>query len=67
VAEAAERFGRLAELGIELAIVTLPDLADPDGFARLAELVELLAPVRPAAPVRAAPAIPTPIPNGGLP
>jgi F420-dependent oxidoreductase-like protein len=51
VPAAAERFGQLAELGIELAIVSLADPLGPGAFDLLAELVQAL-PDRPGAPVQ---------------
>lgn len=45
-----ERFASLAELGVDLAIVDLPEPHEPGVFDLLAELVEQLAPLGRAAP-----------------
>jgi hypothetical protein len=45
-----ERFATLAELGVDLAIVDLPDARDPGLFDVLAELVRELEPLGRAAP-----------------
>ena len=46
---AVERFGRLAELGVDLAIVDLPDPHEPGFFDFLAALIRELAPLGRAA------------------
>jgi alkanesulfonate monooxygenase SsuD/methylene tetrahydromethanopterin reductase-like flavin-dependent oxidoreductase (luciferase family) len=49
---AADRFGALAEAGVDLAMVDVPDLDDGAAYDYLAELVALLAPLgRPTPPV----------------
>jgi F420-dependent oxidoreductase-like protein len=48
VPAAVERFGRLADVGIELAIVALAEPTDPVAFGLLAELVEAITPLRSA-------------------
>jgi alkanesulfonate monooxygenase SsuD/methylene tetrahydromethanopterin reductase-like flavin-dependent oxidoreductase (luciferase family) len=54
--EAADRFGALAEAGVDLAMVDLPDLDDETAYEHVAELVTLVAPLgRPTPPVLNAP------------
>jgi F420-dependent oxidoreductase-like protein len=48
VAQAVDRFGRLAELGIDQAIVNSPQVADPALFDVLPDLVAELAKITPA-------------------
>ena len=48
VAQAVDRFGRLAELGIDQAIVNSPQVADPAFFELLPDLVAELAKITPA-------------------
>lgn len=48
VAQAVDRFGRLAELGIDRAIVNSPQIADPALFEVLPDLVAELAKITPA-------------------
>jgi F420-dependent oxidoreductase-like protein len=48
VAQAVERFGRLAELGVDQAIVNSPQIADPAFFEVLPDLVTELATITPA-------------------
>jgi alkanesulfonate monooxygenase SsuD/methylene tetrahydromethanopterin reductase-like flavin-dependent oxidoreductase (luciferase family) len=45
LAEAADRFGALAEAGVDLALVDLPALDDPTTYDYLAELVDMVAPL----------------------
>ncbi len=48
VQQTVERFGRLAELGIDHALVNFPQVYRPDLFDRLAEVVAAIAPIVPA-------------------
>jgi F420-dependent oxidoreductase-like protein len=48
VAQAVDRFGRLAELGVDRAIVNSPQVADPAFFELLPDLVAELAKITPA-------------------
>jgi len=48
VAQAVDRFGRLAELGVDQAIVNSPQVADPAFFEVLPDLVAQLATITPA-------------------
>ena len=48
VAQAVDRFGRLAELGVDHAIVNSPQVADPAFFEVLPDLVAQLATITPA-------------------
>lgn len=56
LARARGRFAALAELGVDLAIVNLPDPDDPRIFGFLAELVEFAAPLGRSTPAQLLPA-----------
>lgn len=62
VDEAVDRFGRLAALGVDLAIVDLPNPGRDDVFELLAEIVTQVAPLGRPAPSSLAP--PPPPPSG---
>lgn len=48
VDQAVGRFGRLAELGVDEAIVNMPNVADNDAFDHVAEVARQLASITPA-------------------
>jgi F420-dependent oxidoreductase-like protein len=48
VDEALERFGALAELGIDQALVNMPNVSDEAVFGQVAELATAMAPIVPA-------------------
>ncbi|MQA80874.1 MAG: LLM class flavin-dependent oxidoreductase [Streptosporangiales bacterium] len=54
VGPAVERFGRLSEQGVDLALVDLPDPRDDEAYAFLAEVVRQVAPLGRPLPVPAA-------------
>lgn len=56
VGPAVERFGRLSERGVDLALVDLPDPSDDKVYAFLAEVVRQVAPLGRPLPVPRAPA-----------
>ena len=48
IAQAVQRFGELAELGIDHALINVPDVAAQGSFELIAELVTQLEPITPA-------------------
>ncbi|HLM63162.1 MAG TPA: LLM class F420-dependent oxidoreductase [Acidimicrobiales bacterium] len=54
--EAVDRFGRLADLGIDLALVDVPHAADPGALDLIAELVTAVAPLGRPTPALLGPA-----------